>query len=208
MLCTPNNNSWCDTIVVSNVGSTASCNASFTIWPDSLTAGLYYGYNTSSSTGSNPTYTWNWGDGSTSTGAYPSHTYAQSGTYNICLYITSQGGGMLCQDSFCLNQFVARMKGANAVHSISILDPNAPNGINNLIASSKLNVYPNPASSELNIEVKGEKIEAVKITSINGQLMNSEFVANKININNLSSNVYFIEVKTANNIYRTKFIKE
>jgi uncharacterized delta-60 repeat protein len=71
-----------------------------------------------------------------------------------------------------------------------------------------LNVYPNPASSELNIEVKGEKIEAVKITSINGQIMNSEFVANKININNLSSNLYFIEVKTANNIYRTKFIKE
>lgn len=198
---------FCQTITVT--GSTLpACQAVFSIWPDSLNAGVYYGNNNSYTTGSNPVYTWYWGDGTTSTGTYPSHTYAQSGTYNICLAMTATGGGAMCSDSFCAVQIVARMKGANAIHSITILDPNAPNGINNLIASSKLNVYPNPASSELNIEVKGEKIEAVKITSINGQIMNSEFVANKININNLSSNVYFIEVKTANNIYRTKFIKE
>ncbi|MEN9522575.1 MAG: hypothetical protein RL065_952 [Bacteroidota bacterium] len=198
---------FCQTITVTNP-QTPSCQASFSIWPDSLNTGVYYGYNNSTTTGSNAVYTWSWGDGSTSTGQYPSHTYALAGTYTICLSITATGGGAMCTDTFCLTQIVARMKGGNAIHSITILDPNAPNGINNLVALSKLSVYPNPATSELNIEVKGEKIEAVKITSINGQIMNSEFAANKINISNLSSSVYFVEVKTSNNIYRTKFIKE
>jgi hypothetical protein len=198
---------FCQSITVTS-NTLPACQAVFSIWPDSLNAGVYYGYNSSYTTGSNPVYTWYWGDGTTSTGQFPSHTYAAAGTYNICLYMTATGGGAMCSDSFCLAQVVARMKGANAVHSITILDPAAPNGINNVVATNKLSVYPTPATATLNMEVKGEKIEAVKITSINGQIMNSSFAANQINISHLSSNVYFIEVKTANNIYRTKFIKE
>ncbi|MFM2048378.1 MAG: hypothetical protein RI955_926 [Bacteroidota bacterium] len=198
--------SFCQTITIGN--TLPSCVTSFSIWPDSVTAGVYYGANNSTTNGTNPVYTWYWGDGSTSTGAYPTHTYAGSGTYNICLAMTATVGSATCSDSTCLNQVVARMKGGNAIHTISILDPNAPNGINNLVATSKLSVYPNPASSELNIDVKGEKIETIKITAINGQIMNSSFVANKINISNLTPSVYFVEVKTASNIYRTKFIKE
>ncbi|MEY4875993.1 MAG: hypothetical protein RL708_1142 [Bacteroidota bacterium] len=197
---------FCQSITIGN--TLPSCVTSFSIWPDSVTAGVYYGANNSTTNGTNPVYTWYWGDGSTSTGAYPTHTYAASGTYNICLAMTATVGSATCSDSTCLNQFVARMKGGNAIHTISILDPNAPNGINNLVATSKLSVYPNPASSELNIDVKGERIETIKITAINGQIMNSSFVANKINISNLTPSVYFVEVKTANNIYRTKFIKE
>ncbi|MEY4875994.1 MAG: hypothetical protein RL708_1143 [Bacteroidota bacterium] len=72
-----------------------------------------------------------------------------------------------------------------------------------------LNVYPNPASSELNIDVKGERIETIKVVSINGQTMtNVEFTNNKINISKLSSNIYFVEARTMNNVYRTRFIKE
>ncbi|MEY2828866.1 MAG: hypothetical protein RIQ33_724 [Bacteroidota bacterium] len=198
---------FCQSITVLS-NTLPACQAVFSIWPDSLNTGVYYGYNSSYTTGSNAVYTWSWGDGSTSTGQFPSHTYAASGTYTICVSMTASGGGATCTDSFCITQFIARMKDANAIHSITILDPNAPNGINNLVASNKLSVYPNPATSELNVNVKGEKIEALKITSINGQIMTSEFAANKINISHLAASVYFVEVKTANNIYRTKFIKE
>jgi PKD repeat protein len=198
---------FCQTITVTS-NTLPACQATFSIWPDSLNAGVYYGSNNSSTTGSNPVYTWSWGDGSTSTGQFPSHTYAASGTYMICLGMTASGGGATCNDSFCIVQVVARMKGSNAMHSITILDPNAPNGINNLTSVSKLNVYPNPASSELNIEMNNEKVIDLKITSISGQLMNAEFDGKKVQIKNLNSGVYFIEVKTASNIFRTKFIKE
>jgi hypothetical protein len=185
------------------------CQPQFSIWSDSLNPGVYYGDNNSTTTGSNPVYTWHWGDATTSTGQFPSHTYAASGTYTICLLMTATDSGGTCNDSFCLTQIIARMKGVNAMHSITIIDPNASNGINNLTSISKLNLYPNPASSELNIEMNNEKVIDLKITSIDGHVsLQSSLTQNKINISELNSGIYFIEVMTDLNIYRAKFLKE
>ncbi|MCZ2139852.1 MAG: PKD domain-containing protein, partial [Bacteroidia bacterium] len=43
----------------------------------------------------NPTYLWDFGDGTTSTQANPSHTYSQNGTYPITLTVNGYGGGQL-----------------------------------------------------------------------------------------------------------------
>ncbi|HKR05296.1 MAG TPA: PKD domain-containing protein [Bacteroidia bacterium] len=43
-------------------------------------------------------WAWNFGDGSTSTAQNPIHTYAQGGTYNVCLTITDSHG---CHNTFC-----------------------------------------------------------------------------------------------------------
>ena len=100
--------------------TTTSCQAGFTIFQDSLNIGNYYGYNTSVTNPSyTTTYTWNWGDSTMSTGQYPSHTYADSGFYNICLYISSMGGGAVCQDTFCLTQFIAKVGNINNIHSFN-----------------------------------------------------------------------------------------
>ncbi len=46
-------------------------------------------------------YLWSWGDGTSSTGATPSHIYSTPGYYNICLTITDANGctGMYCDSS-------------------------------------------------------------------------------------------------------------
>ncbi|HRH66452.1 MAG TPA: PKD domain-containing protein [Bacteroidia bacterium] len=61
--------------------------ADFTFSPAGTTVSF-----TNNSTGTNPTYFWNFGDGNTSTQANPSNTYLCGGTYNVYLTVTNQTG--------------------------------------------------------------------------------------------------------------------
>jgi chitodextrinase len=47
---------------------------------------------TSTSTGTIGTYSWNFGDGSTSSAQNPSHTYAANGRYTVTLTVSGPGG--------------------------------------------------------------------------------------------------------------------
>ena len=185
-------------------GGNNFCNAFFSIYPDTTTPHHYYGYNLSS--GGLLHYNWNWGDGNYDTLPYPTHIYASSAYYNISLMVWSNIGGQFCMDSFKLNYLVTKQTQANTIYSISIL---SSTGINKISSLKSLKVYPNPASAELNVELNGEKMESVKIISLNGQVaLQASSLLNKINISELNAGIYFVEVKTNNNIYRTKFVKE
>ncbi len=46
-------------------------------------------------------YSWDFGDGATSSAANPSHTYAGSGTYAVCLTIYGNNGYKKCQETIC-----------------------------------------------------------------------------------------------------------
>jgi PKD repeat protein len=45
-----------------------------------------------------PNYWWDFGDGATSTSAFPQHYYSAIGTYNVCLIVDNGGG---CTDTLC-----------------------------------------------------------------------------------------------------------
>ena len=79
---------------------TNNCSAGFTIYPDSSNIGLsYYFYDQSGPAGGNITaWSWNFGDGATSTQQYPHHIYANYGNYNVCLTISTSLG---CTATFC-----------------------------------------------------------------------------------------------------------
>ncbi len=53
----------------------------------------FNGTASSDSDGSIVSYAWNFGDGSSATGAAPSHSYASAGTYNVQLTVTDNNGG-------------------------------------------------------------------------------------------------------------------
>ena len=61
--------------------------ASFTSTPSYLTAS-FDGTGSTDPSGTITSYAWNFGDGSTGTGATPSHTYAAAGTYAVTLTVT------------------------------------------------------------------------------------------------------------------------
>ncbi|MDP2385596.1 MAG: PKD domain-containing protein [Bacteroidota bacterium] len=70
--------------------------ANFTMVPDSASANTFWAFNTSG--GNGITYSWDFGDGGSSTLFNPTHTYAISGVYNVCLIVSSASS---CNDTLC-----------------------------------------------------------------------------------------------------------
>jgi PKD repeat protein len=75
-------------------GSGGGCKAKFT---DSTSALDAYFYSTSIGTSNNTTYTWDFGDNTTDSNQNPTHRYAASGQYYVCLSISDSN----CNDNFC-----------------------------------------------------------------------------------------------------------
>jgi PKD repeat protein len=79
-----------DTITVNDL-----CRDSFSYW----TKCTYTYFTAYSNTGKNSTYQWSLGDGTTGSGKGEDHTYANGGTYYVCLTVTDSSG--TCSSTYC-----------------------------------------------------------------------------------------------------------
>jgi PKD repeat protein len=191
----------CDTVTV-GIGS---CSAYYTIYADT-TPHTYDLVNMAS--GTPPlTYDWNWGDGSPhDTAAYPSHTYATSGNYTICLSITDSAG---CTNSYC-HSFYLMSPGSNHV-TVNVIPPVSTGIVAN--ASEKLFfVSPNPASDYLTLHLAGSTDQSqLRIINLLGEIKYSSFVTGaetNLNVSALAQGIYFIEVSSGNKVSRERFVKQ
>ncbi len=153
------------TVTISNI-NTPNCNASISLYQDSTNIALYYGYN--NSTGTNLTYSWDFGDGTTYNTQYPSHTYSSVGTFNVCLIISD---GMGCTDTACQSITVVIKAGT----TVNIIDPGTANSIE-LEKISEINVFPNPSKGEYNIQFNSNEVKSSRlaVTDLQGRIIYSE----------------------------------
>ena len=177
------------------------CQAGFYIYPDTNgPAHTYIGVNTAS--GPIQTYTWTWGDGSSSTGMYPSHTYASAGNYQICLFVAG-APNTNCVDSFCMN---ATINKTTAMYSINFMNPLSVNSV----AQEKVSVHPNPASGLITFTGLENANAVAEFYSVNGAKLATYNIANtkQIDISQLPKNLYFIKLKTEDGKVRNiKFLR-
>jgi PKD repeat protein len=75
-------------------------------------------YNQSSNTTPNTTYSWSFGDNTSGSQQFTSHTYANGGSYTVCLYITDQTTN--CYDSICQNVYVQGNSNCNANYTFTV----------------------------------------------------------------------------------------
>lgn len=85
------------------VGDTISaCQAAFTALVDSIPGNINHYWFVDESTGFNiSSWYWDFGDGTISFVQHPEHTFAESGTYNVCLTASGQGNGGYCSNTIC-----------------------------------------------------------------------------------------------------------
>ena len=201
------------TILVNCPTLNCQASANFNVFADSLNAGQYFAYNTSSGNGV-LSYLWNFGDGATSTQQYPFHQYAIPSQYVVCLQVTSTIGTTTCTNYYCDSSSVHRIASGFQMSSINVI-PQKSTGINNITISNSLIVYPNPFSDEIIIDVDMNNFSFLiryQLHDALGKIISeNEIKSSKtiINTASLEQGFYFISIKNdVENILKTiKLVK-
>ena len=129
-------------------------------------------------------YSWSFGDGTSSTLGSPSHTFTTAGTYTVIL--TGTLGNCSSSDTITINVGFTGLEEINLEESV--------------------NLYPNPSNGEFNLSINFAVKQDVEIRVFNtiGELLasrrmndtSSSFV--KFNLNNNAEGFYFVNIKTNN----------
>jgi PKD repeat protein len=153
-------------------GSQVSVSATDAIWQ----------FNGNGSLGAT-SYSWDFGDGSTGTGATPTHAYTANGQYTVVLTIQTQCGPRS-------NTFQITVQG------ISVEE----NGLANM------SVYPNPTRDQVVITFESGQSQDVRIELINalGQTIWTESVQNhsgayrkELSLGSYAKGIYHLRIHTA-----------
>ena len=181
----------CENVVVNCIGGQGSCQASFAV-DDSLSNCPTFSFYDMSTAGAGiSTWSYDFGDGNTSSSANPSHTYAANGTYTVCLSIIASDS---CTSSYCQTVVV------NCIAGIE------ENAFENLFVS------PNPAQSVINLNLEQAHAIQYRIVGLNGSVYaigeNPATSTHSFDIGALSAGMYLLDVQIEGTRQIIRFIKE
>ncbi len=185
-----------DTLSVTGVGTSLVCQAGFSVYYDT-NAGTVNVVN--SSIGNNLSYTWGFGDGTTSTQQFPTHSYATNGPFNFCLTIDDGSG---CVDTYCdsISNHGIWFRSSGFDLMVEGAEPNAIVQVNLI---NNIHIYPNPVHDQVSIEITNWPTIGVHVVvrDMSGKLVFTqkvEPISNKetvtINTSQWTKGTYFIEV--------------
>ena len=148
---------------------------------------------------------WYWGDGTSTTGLYPSHTYSVADKYNICVYVIASG----CSSGYCQNDSVYRLSNNNTLSNMVYVNVlNSAAGIKQILDENYFTIYPNPASDQFHIETNATDKLNVDLYDVNSRHVFSANVSDKGNINvaPLDNGAYTLTIKTADRLINKKLV--
>jgi PKD repeat protein len=233
----------CDTVFVGADGTinppgSPSCLAGF--WPlqavvDSAGNGMVeplpyevWVWNLSSATDGIDSYSWSFGDGSTSAEAYPTHVYDGPGPYVLCVTITNSN----CSDSYCDTISISDDGMLNGLmqdgHPLSTtfssrsggftlnVIPAIPTGIRETESLSGVQVWPNPADRELNITLHAPRTGKIPVSvmDLTGKTVlggNYGVAAGndqlRLDISDLPEGLYLLRLGSGTQVATHRFVK-
>lgn len=173
------------------------CKAKFIVEKDTSTFGVTL-YNHSPHLTQN-SYLWDFGDGSTIYSRTPKYTYANFGTYEVCL--TVENWGYRCRATYCDTIKI------DSLGSLSIeVEDGLLVGIEEREAVlDNLNIYPNPAQLEVKIDLSNVKTPLnIKLIDMSGRtLIEKENLPGgtieSLDLNAFKNGIYFIIINDGTN---------
>lgn len=183
---------YCDSVTI------AGCTSAFYAYADStpLLGSLTWYFSAVGTSGYS--YVWDFGDGSTGSGMYATHTYSDTGYYAACLSVYDSIGTLCSSTCDTIGVFLSPTTGLSS----------------SLFTSGRLSVYPNPvrdASVSISIGT-GLEVQNIKVTDLSGRILIETDVlrpgSHMLDISALSSGLYFVVAETSEGISQTKLVKE
>jgi PKD repeat protein len=195
----------CTTLNVPATPPVPACSASFMMYQDTLNMGTWYAYD--NSYGSNLSYVWDFGDGTSDTNAFTSHTYAVPGQYDICLTVTSISDS--CTSTFCDTSSVHRMNSNSMMSQFIVVNPmGIESKFNN---EMNIRLYPNPAKESVTIQTALRETGMLEVYNPLGQtLIRQEITGDSvvIDLSELEPGIYLISLSTSIKTETVKLIRE
>ena len=197
-------NTFMMSIWVGDLGSASFCQAIYFPELDELEVSFV-----DFSIGDNESWSWDFGDGNTSTEKTPVHTYAQEGAYVITVETVTKDG--------CVSEFELLLDLATGNLQGNAVPSNRVTSTKELSVIEASKVSPNPAQSELfvDLKVKVSTQAIINIRSIDGRLLQSSSEELSVgqqrlefDVNKLPQGMYFLQVQTGKTQEVLKFIKQ
>jgi|GEM_PF-6129395 len=207
-------------IVITNPNTLpTSCEARFAV--DSASSGNYNlvivnnsipAYNDSDYT---INYQWFFGDGDSSTTAFPTHTYQQTKAYNLCLHISTThiASGITCSDVFCDSIGVDSLGNiifkAGQGFSINVVNPQSIS-LNEVGIASQWSIYPNPATDVLHfsgLDFSQGQLQ-VSVLDLQGRPVKTATIkdAESLSVSGLKSGLYLILLEQGETLVHKKIM--
>lgn len=131
-------------------------------------------------------------------------------TTNTGLYLT---GNVINPSPTVPTNYNVTGTGPNGCTGVAVVAVNVDRcvGINNVTASnSNISVFPNPTTGEFTVS-SDNSVKTIQVTDLSGRVLltnTTSDMAVKFNINNLTAGVYFVKIKSGDNVNVVKVVKQ
>ncbi|MEZ4789882.1 MAG: PKD domain-containing protein [Flavobacteriales bacterium] len=167
-------------------------------------------------------FVWDFGDGSTSTEAFPTHIYADSGPYELCLTITDSDG---CTDTYCdsvsvdedgLYSGLIGDTGNRTALTLNVVNP-LTTGIDEEGMLATISLWPNPARELLNIALDSRTAGSVRleVVDLNGRIVlerqeQLNLGGNRLQLGteDLPAGLYALRISQGTNVITQRFVRD
>lgn len=155
------------------------------------------------------TYHWDFGDGSSSILATPTHVYALDSVYNVCLKITNSVNDTCSYCHLIGKDYLGNIYRTNGF-TINVINSNLQTGeIPHLLNANRFIVYPNPTNGLFTLQMSKVEQVQVKIFNVIGECVyqNISISSNQqIDLTSQLSGIYTMQLRTEQGVINKKIV--